>query len=115
MILGQGPDATGGNNDFTDAIPCVGRYGCAVQKSTVVYRMASMFQSPKGIYQLSRAVADEYIGAEVESLLAVSSAAQSSLIMPDTTPDPSCLVMPDVVYDYLSRQWCAFRLRIMAR
>lgn len=69
MVLGQGPDATGNQNDFTDAIPVSTDTGCTAPKSITVVPRGIIYQSPKGIYLLDHALNVTYIGAPLEGLL----------------------------------------------
>lgn len=120
MILGQGPDATGNQNDFTDLIPVSSDTGCTSPKSVVVVPAGIMFQSPKGIYQLDRALNMKYIGMQVEQFvntvspqLVVVAAAlrpfQNSVYFTCTGVTPA--IGPRIlVYDYLIGQWSVFTL-----
>lgn len=69
MILGQGPDVTGNQNDFTDPLPVSSDTGCTSPKSITVVPKGIIYQSPKGIYQLDHALNVTYIGAPLEGLL----------------------------------------------
>lgn len=113
MFLGQGPDALGNQNDFTDAILVTSDTGCSVPKSIVLTNDGLMFQSPKGIYRLSRALQAIYIGAPVEGIIDSGNVAHdvtSGAMMSETnqvrfgvnkgTGKPGL-----VAYDYLVDQW----------
>jgi hypothetical protein len=65
-VTGQGPDSTGGQNDFSDAILVSSDAGCIAPKSIVLCAQGIMFQSRKGIYLLGRDLSVQYIGANVE-------------------------------------------------
>lgn len=119
MVLGQGPDPLGNQNDFTDAILVSADTGCVVPKSVVVVPDGIVYQSPKGIYLLSRALQVGFIGAPVATLVGpqidglVNWTVSSSVLMPDrhqvrfgiapqSTEQPP---FPILVYDYLVSQW----------
>ncbi len=65
-FYGQGPDSTGAQNDFSDAILITTDCGCISARSIATTPSGLMFQSRKGIYLLSRDLRVSYIGADVE-------------------------------------------------
>lgn len=119
MLLGQGPDITGGQNDFTDPLPVSTDTGCIAPRSVVVVPDGIMFHSPKGIYQLGRDLSVSFIGAPVAGVVgpdALSSIVSSAVLMPDTHQvrfgilDNNTSNLFCVVYDYLVGQWSDFKL-----
>jgi hypothetical protein len=114
MVLGQGPDSTGNQNDFTDAMLVSADTGCAVPKSVVVVPDGIMFQSPKGIYLLNRALQVSYIGAPVEAYNAYAVCAAT--LTPITNQVRFGIVSSNggsgpfaLVYDHIVGQWSTFR------
>lgn len=117
-VLGQGPDSTGNQNDFTDAFLVSSDTGCAVPKSVVVVPDGIMYQSPKGIFQLSRALQVSYIGAELERIMptGLTFASVTCAVMVSTvtqvrfgTPFFAVTGNPlGVTYDYLVGQWSVY-------
>ena len=67
VVSGQGPDSTGSQNDFSDAVLVTSDVGCVDARSLVVTPSGLVFQSTKGIYLLDRSLAVSYIGADVEA------------------------------------------------
>lgn len=113
MFLGQGPDALGNQNDFTDAILVTSDTGCSVPKSIVLTDDGLMFQSPKGIYRLSRALQAIYIGAPVEGVIDSGNESHevtSGAMMSETNQVRfgvnNGTGLPGLItYDYLVGQW----------
>ena len=103
-ITGNGPTATGAQNDFSPPQAITGDVGCANPNSLVLMPLGLMFQSNKGIYLLDRSLQTVYIGAEVEAYndLTITSA---ELIRDENqirylTSDGRCLI-----YDYFYGKW----------
>ena len=103
-ITGNGPTATGAQNDFSPPQAITGDVGCANTNSLVLMPLGLMFQSNKGIYLLDRSLQTVYIGAEVEAYndLTITSA---ELIRDENqirylTSDGRCLI-----YDYFYGKW----------
>lgn len=112
-ISGQGPDNTGGQNDFSDALPLPGDIGCPYPKSVVqVPGRGLMFQSQKGWYLLDRGLGLTYIGADVEGYNAYPST--SAQLIQNTTQIRWSVTSFDstsasqLVYDYYVGQWSIF-------
>lgn len=106
-ITGNGPDNTGANNDFSNAIYITSSVGCANQNSIVLMPQGLMFQSDKGIWLLGRDLSTNYIGAPVEqynSLLV-----KSASVIPGTNQVRFVLNnSTTLVYDYYQAQWGTF-------
>jgi len=107
MISGQGPDALGGQNDFSDAMLVTSDCGCIDAKSIVTVPDGVMFQSAKGIYLLDRSLKAEYIGSNVESYNGEQ--VVSAQLVP-TTNQVRFIMSSGValVYDYYVKQWSVF-------
>lgn len=106
-VTGNGPDITGANNDFSEAVFITGAVGCANPNSIVLTPMGLMFQSDKGIWQLGRDLSTKYIGADVQAYN--TQVIKSGLVIPGTnqvrfTLDSGLLL----VYDYYYNQWGTF-------
>ena len=106
-VTGNGPDATGANNDFSEPIFITGTVGCANQKSIVMTPQGLFFQSDKGIWLLGRDLSSQYVGAAVEAYN--SQVVKSALSIPNTnevriTMDSGIVLM----YDYYYSQWGTF-------
>lgn len=115
MVLGQGPDSTGGQNDFTDAILVSADVGCSIPKSVLVVPNGIMFQSAKGIYLLGRDLNVSYIGAPVDALTQTgyltTGVVGSSVLMPGTQQvrfAVGTISTIAAVYDYFVGQWSVF-------
>lgn len=107
-ISGSGPDNTGANSQYSDAIFITSTVGCANQQSIVFMPSGLMFQSDKGIWLLGRDLSTSYIGAPVESLTQ-NSRVKSAVNVPGTnqvrfTMDSGITLM----YDYFYGQWGTF-------
>lgn len=106
-LTGTGPDNTGANNDFSDAVFITSTVGCANQSSIVLQPQGIMFQSDKGIWLLERNLATQYIGAPVESFN--SSIIKSALTIPGTNQVRFTLNSgTTLMFDYYFQQWGTF-------
>ena len=103
-ITGNGPTATGAQNDFSPPQAITGDAGCSNTNSLVLMPLGLMFQSNKGIYLLDRSLQTVYIGAEVEAYnhLTITSAEliQNENQIRYLTSDGRCLI-----YDYFYGKW----------
>lgn len=112
VIYGQGPDSTGGQNDFTDTLPVTTDTGCDSPKSVVNVPDGIMFHSPKGFYLLNRALQMQYIGYDVDAFN--SDVVLGAEVMPDrhqvrfTTRDMVFGGTRQLVYDYVVGQWSVY-------
>lgn len=103
-ITGNGPNATGADNDFSDAVYITGTVGCSNANSIVLTPRGIMFQSDKGIWLLGRDLSTSYIGAPVEAFN--SSLVKAALTIPGTNEVRFTLNNGQVlIYDYYYDQW----------
>lgn len=103
-ITGNGPDNTGANNDFSEAIFITSSVGCPNPESIVLTPDGLMFQSDKGIWLLGRGLNTVYIGQDVEQFN--SSTVESAQVIPGTTQVRFVLSNNvTLMYDYFYRQW----------
>lgn len=106
-LNGLGPDNTGASNGYSDPTFITAAVGCANPSSIVLTPTGLMFQSDKGIWLLNRALATEYVGADVEGFN--SSTVNSALTIPGTNQVRFGLSTGQtLVYDYYYRQWGTF-------
>lgn len=106
-ITGTGPDNTGANNDYSDAVFITSSVGCANPSSVVLMPNGIMFQSDKGIWLLGRDLSTNYIGAPVEQYN--DNVVMSAQTIPATNQvrfvlDNNVTLM----YDYYYGQWGTF-------
>ena len=107
-IFGEGPDATGANNDFSEPELVTTDTGCSNQRSVVLTGAGVMFQSQKGIYVLTRGMGMEFIGAEVEKF--TSPVVQSDLM---ETENQVRFILKDgtvLIYNYFFKKWTHWTL-----
>lgn len=107
-INGSGPDNTGANSQYSEAIFITSTVGCSNQKSIAAIPNGLIFQSNKGIWLLSRGLDTSYIGAPVEDFT-TGATVLSSVVVPETnqvrfTLDTGITLM----YDYFYDQWSTF-------
>lgn len=104
---GNGPDATGANNDFSEAIFVTSTVGCTNQQSIVFMPKGLMFQSDKGIWLLGRDLSTTYIGAPVQAYN--NETVLSAVNVPGTNQVRFTMSGgKTLVYDYFYDQWCTF-------
>lgn len=107
VLQGNGPDATGNNNDYGDPTLIPSDVGCINPNSIVITPMGLLFQSARGICELDQSLNVNYIGAPVEDYndLNITSATLNSkdnqVIF--TTSEGTALV-----YDYFFKQWATW-------
>lgn len=107
VVTGQGPDATGAQNDFSDAIFVTSDAGCIDARSLVTTPSGLIFQSTKGIYTIDRSLSVSYIGAEVEAFNGET--IESSQLLSKSNQVRFLLSSGvALVYDYLVGQWSVF-------
>jgi hypothetical protein len=106
-ITGNGPDNTGANNDFSEAVFITGTAGCTNQKSITMTPNGLMFQSDKGIWLLGRNMQTTYVGAPVE-VYNVNTVI-SAITIPATNQVRFALDNGiTLMYDYYFDQWGTF-------
>jgi len=106
-LTGNGPDATGTNNDYGDPAFITSTAGCSKPNSIVNTPNGIMFQSDKGIWILGRDFSTNYIGAPVEAYN--NSSVISAIVVPGTNQVRFTLDTGQIlVYDYFFNQWSTF-------
>lgn len=106
-LTGNGPDATGTNNDYGDPAFITSTAGCSLPNSIVNTPNGVMFQSDKGIWLLGRDFSTNYIGAPVEAYN--DSEVISAITVPGTNQVRFTLDTGEIlVYDYFFNQWSTF-------
>lgn len=106
-LTGTGPDNTGANSDYSDAIFITSSVGCENPSSIVLMPLGIMFQSDKGIWLLGRDLNTTYIGAPVEQYNNETVAAAQSI--PGTNQVRFTLTNNvTLMYDYYYGQWGTF-------
>jgi hypothetical protein len=107
-INGIGPDNTGANSQYSDAIFITSTIGCINQQSIVFMPSGLMFQSDKGIWLLGRDLSTNYIGAPVEAFTQ-NAVVQSAVNVPGTNQVLFTLnTGVTLMYDYYYQQWGTF-------
>ena len=103
-INGVGPDNTGANSAYSDAVYITSAVGSTNPNSIVLMPNGLMFQSDKGIWLLGRDLSTNYIGAAVESYN--SQPVLSADVIPGTTQVRFILSSgTTLMYDYFYQQW----------
>lgn len=106
-INGIGPDNTGANNGYSDAIFITSSVGCTNQNSIVLIPTGLMFQSNKGIWLLDRNLNTSYIGEAVEQFN--SATVLSAVNIPNQNQVRFTLNNGvTLMYDYFYGQWSTF-------
>lgn len=107
-ISGTGPDNTGANSQYSDAVFITSVIGCENQASIVFIPNGLMFQSDKGIWLLERNLSTSYIGSPVEGFTSGGTVV-SALTIPGTTQVRFTLDSGvTLMYDYFYGQWGTF-------
>lgn len=106
-LNGNGPDATGNNNDYSEPIYVSGTVGTNNPNSVVQTPVGLMFSSPKGIWLLDRGLNASYVGAPVE---AYNGVAVVGAVCPPNTNQVRFTLSTGIqlVYDYYVNQWSTF-------
>lgn len=103
-VNGIGPDNTGANSGYSDAIFITATVGSSNPNSIVLIPNGIMFQSDKGIWLLGRDLSTQYIGAPVESFN--SNTVMSAEAIPGTNEVRFVLDNGvTLMYDYYFDQW----------
>jgi len=106
-MIGEGPDATGAQNDYGEPQLITTDGGCVDSSSVVSMPLGLMYKSNKGIYLLNRGLNIEYIGKDVEAWN--SNTIYSATLMSNRNQVRFALDNGVVlVYDYLVGQWSTF-------
>lgn len=106
-ILGNGPDNTGANNDFSEPVFITSTVGTSNKASIVFIPQGLMFQSDKGIWLLGRDLSTKYIGSPVEAFNEFE--VLSALNIPGTNQVRFTLSNGvTLMYDYFYDQWGSF-------
>lgn len=106
-IVGDGPDNTGANNNFSEPVLITSTVGCNNQQSLVFIPQGLMFQSSKGIWLLGRDLSTQYIGAPVEAFNQYR--IKSAVNIPGTNQVRFTLTNGvTLMYDYYYNQWGTF-------
>lgn len=106
-INGTGPDNTGANNQYSQAIFVTSTIGCSNQNSIVLMPNGLMFQSDKGIWLLGRDLSTKYIGQEVEAFN--SDTVLSAVAVPGVNEVRFTMQSGvTLLYDYFVSQWGIF-------
>jgi hypothetical protein len=107
-LNGVGPDNTGTNSQYSDAVFITAVVGCDNQASIVFMPNGLMFQSNKGIWLLGRDLSTSYIGAQVEQFTQ-NATVLSAVSVPETTQVRFTLDSGvTLMYDYFYGQWGTF-------
>lgn len=106
-LVGNGPNITGADNDFSEPIFITATAGCTEPRSIVQTPQGIMFKSDKGIWMLGRDLSTTYIGAAVEYFNSQNVVA--ALCIPGTNQVRFNLENGAVLmYDYYYGQWGTF-------
>jgi hypothetical protein len=107
LLAGDGPTATGVNNDFIVPQFITADAGCTEVKSVVTMPQGLMFKSNKGFYLLDRSLNSRYIGDRVEGYNALT--VNLSKLIESLNQVRFALSDGNViVYDYYSDNWYTY-------
>jgi hypothetical protein len=106
-LIGEGPDASGAQNDYNEAQLITTDGGCIDPSSVVSMPLGLMYKSEKGIYVLNRGLNIEYIGKEVEVYNSDTIVA-ATLVSNKNQVRFALNTGIVLVYDYLVGQWYTF-------
>lgn len=107
-IVGNGPDNTGANNDFSEPVFVTSTVGSENKRSIVFMPKGLMFQSDKGIWLLGRDLSTQYIGAPVQGFTD-NATVDSAVSVPGTNQVRFTLSTGiTLMYDYYYDQWGVF-------
>jgi len=108
FMTGNGPDATGLNNDFSEPAFITAAVGSVNQDSMATIPQGVLFQSNKGVWLLSRELSTSYIGSSEEDA-ALADTVTSSQAIPGATQVRLTLENGTaIVYDYYYDRWYNF-------
>ena len=106
-MTGDGPDATGSQNDFSEPQLITTDGGCVDASSVVSMPLGLMYKSAKGIYLLNRGLNIEYIGKDVEKYNS-DTILSATLVSNKNQVRFGLNTGVVIVYDYLVGQWYTF-------
>ena len=103
-MVGDGPAASGLNNDFSEPQIIASDTGCSEAPSVILSPVGIFFKSVKGICLLTRALEVSYIGSDVE---AYNSLSITSSILVDAQNQIRFTLSngTQITYDYFMNQW----------
>lgn len=108
IMVGDGPNNTGTQNDFSDPQKIASDTGCINQKSVILIPTGLMYQSAKGIYLLDRSLNATYIGHDVESYNARTITSSNIIRNLNQVRFSLLNTSETLVYDYLLNEWSVF-------
>ena len=117
VLSGRGPDDGGAGSDFSDLTLVSADAGCIEARSVVSYPDGAFFQSKRGIYQLSRGLQVQYIGAPVEGTVADFPVVTSAVVVPKqnevrfTCTNAAGTDGRVLVYNYDEGKWSVWQLK----
>jgi len=107
-ITGTGPDNTGANSQYSQAVFITATVGCQNPNSIVFTPNGLMFQSDKGIWLLSRGLETKYIGHSVEDFTADATVNSAANIPATNQVRFTMSTGVTLMYDYFFEQWGTF-------
>lgn len=103
-MVGVGPDNTGANNDFSDAVFITSSVGTENKSSIGLIPSGLIFQSSNGIWLLDRGLGTKYIGAPVKAFN--DNVVTSTTVVPGTYQARLTLDNGEaIIYNYLFDRW----------
>lgn len=106
VLVGQGPDSLGAQNDFRE-IQLPEEVGCIEPKSVIHAGDGILFRSAKGFYKLDRTLNTSYVGAAVEAFN--DQHVTSATLLPRTHWAVMTLSNGTaLMYDYQFNEWSVF-------
>jgi hypothetical protein len=106
-ITGQGPDDTGGQDDYpSPAYRLAGDIGCTDPRTICVSSLGVARMSEKGLYMLNRGMSDSYFGATAERLVDAGVSITGAAAVEAAQQLRFALYGGGfLIYDYLVDQW----------
>lgn len=104
--VGQGPNATGTQGEFTLPQLVMADVGCPYPRSIVVTPQGLMFKSLKGIYTLGRGLQVEYTGVSMDAYN--SEEVTSAQLMETKNQIRFTTQNRTMVFDYFANAWTTF-------
>jgi hypothetical protein len=104
--IGQGPNNTGTQGDFSLPQLVMADVGCPYPRSVVITPAGLMFKSLKGIYTLGRGLQVEYTGVNMEAYN--SEAVTSAQLMETKNQVRFTTTTRCMVFDYFVNAWTTF-------